>query len=44
MSVVPIMSPELEASEVSWFAPLCSDDFSQLACLRGVSQLMAAYI
>ena len=31
MSIVPIMSPELEASEVSGSAPLCSDDFRLLA-------------
>lgn len=35
MSVVPIMSEELEASEVSWFAPLCSDDFSLLGVPDG---------
>ena len=35
MSVVPIMSPELEASEVSWFAPLCSDDFRLLGVPEG---------
>lgn len=27
MSVVPIQSPDLDASEVAWFAPLCSDDY-----------------
>ncbi len=35
MSVVPIMSAELEASEVSWFAPLCSDDFRLLGVPEG---------
>lgn len=35
MSVVPINSPELEASEVSWFAPLCSDDYQFLGVPDG---------
>ena len=30
MSVVPIYSEDLRAAEVSWFAPLCSDDFRLL--------------
>ncbi|PWQ99358.1 LLM class flavin-dependent oxidoreductase [Leucothrix arctica] len=30
MSVVPIYSQDLEAAEVSWFAPLCSDDYRLL--------------
>ena len=30
MSVVPIQSADLDASEVAWFAPLCSDDFQFL--------------
>ncbi|MEZ8141006.1 alkanesulfonate monooxygenase [Enterovibrio norvegicus FF-33] len=30
MSVVPITSAGLDASEVSWFAPLCSDDYRYL--------------
>jgi alkanesulfonate monooxygenase len=27
MTVVPITSPDLDASEVSWFSALCSDDY-----------------
>ncbi|WP_425040089.1 LLM class flavin-dependent oxidoreductase [Primorskyibacter sp. S187A] len=30
MSVVPVRSESLDASEVSWFAPLCSDDYQYL--------------
>ena len=30
MSVVPVRSQELDASEVAWFAPLCSDDYDLL--------------
>jgi alkanesulfonate monooxygenase len=30
MTVVPITSPELAASEVSWFSALCADDYAQL--------------
>ncbi|MGB0957732.1 MAG: LLM class flavin-dependent oxidoreductase [Litorivicinus sp.] len=30
MSIVPVKSQDLEASEVSWFAPLCSDDYDLL--------------
>lgn len=30
MSIVPIRSPELDAAEVSWFVPLCGDDFEFL--------------
>lgn len=30
MSIVPIKSQALDASEVSWFAPLCSDDYDLL--------------
>lgn len=35
MSVVPITSPDLDASEVSWFAPICSDDFQFLGVPEG---------
>lgn len=35
MSVVPIRSAELAAAEVSWFAPLCSDDYQYLAVPDG---------
>lgn len=31
MTIVPITSPDLDASEVSWFAALCSDDYQFLA-------------
>lgn len=30
MSIVPVRSAGLEASEVSWFAPICSDDYRYL--------------
>ena len=30
MSIVPVKSQDLDASEVSWFAPLCSDDYDLL--------------
>lgn len=30
MSVVPVKSASLQAAEVSWFAPLCSDDYRYL--------------
>ncbi|MDG2356250.1 MAG: LLM class flavin-dependent oxidoreductase [Paracoccaceae bacterium] len=30
MTVVPIQSEDLTSAEVSWFAPLCSDDFRYL--------------
>jgi len=35
MSVVPIRAEGLDASEVSWFAPLCSDDFEYLGVPDG---------
>ncbi|WP_394209049.1 LLM class flavin-dependent oxidoreductase [Enterovibrio calviensis] len=35
MSVVPITSAGLDASEVSWFAPLCSDDYRYLGVPEG---------
>lgn len=35
MSVVPIYSEDLDAAEVSWFAPLCSDDFRLLGVPEG---------
>jgi alkanesulfonate monooxygenase len=35
MSVVPITSPDLDASEVSWFAALCSDDYRFLGVPDG---------
>jgi len=35
MSVVPIRSADLTAAEVSWFAPLCSDDFQYLGVADG---------
>lgn len=30
MTIVPINSPDLDAAEVSWFAPICSDDYRHL--------------
>ncbi|NND91016.1 MAG: LLM class flavin-dependent oxidoreductase [Granulosicoccus sp.] len=35
MSVVPIRSASLSAAEVSWFAPLCSDDYRYLGVPDG---------
>jgi alkanesulfonate monooxygenase len=35
MTVVPVTSPDLEASEVSWFAALCSDDYRHLGIPEG---------
>lgn len=35
MTVVPITSPDLDASEVSWFAALCSDDYAYLGVPDG---------
>ena len=35
MTVVPITSPDLDALEVSWFAPLCSDDYQHLGVPDG---------
>lgn len=35
MSIVPITSTELDALEVSWFAPLCSDDYRYLGVPDG---------
>lgn len=35
MTVVPVTSQGLDASEVSWFAALCSDDYAQLGVPAG---------
>ena len=35
MTVIPITSPDLDASEVSWFAALCSDDYAFLGVPDG---------
>lgn len=35
MSIVPIASEELDALEISWFAPLCSDDYRYLGVPDG---------
>jgi len=35
VTVVPITSPDLDALEVSWFAPLCSDDYRHLGVPEG---------
>lgn len=35
MSVVPIYSEDLDAAEVSWFAPICSDDYQLLGVPQG---------
>jgi alkanesulfonate monooxygenase len=35
MSIVPVKSESLTASEVSWFAPLCSDDYQFLGVPDG---------
>ena len=39
MTVVPITSADLEASEVSWFSALCSDDFRYLGVPDGNAAL-----
>lgn len=35
MTVVPVKSSELRAAEISWFAPLCSDDYRYLGVPDG---------
>ncbi|MGC1498144.1 MAG: LLM class flavin-dependent oxidoreductase [Sulfitobacter sp.] len=35
MTVVPITSPDLDATEVSWFSALCSDDYQFLGVPEG---------
>jgi alkanesulfonate monooxygenase len=35
MTVVPVTSADLDASEVSWFSALCSDDYAQLGVPDG---------
>ena len=35
MSIVAIHSPDLQSAEVSWFAPICSDDFRHLGVPEG---------
>ena len=35
MTIVPVQSADLDASEVAWFAPLCSDDFQFLGYPEG---------
>jgi len=35
MTVVPVTSPDLDASEVSWFSALCSDDYAYLGVPDG---------
>ncbi|WP_049642370.1 LLM class flavin-dependent oxidoreductase [Candidatus Rhodobacter oscarellae] len=35
MTVVPVTSPDLDASEISWFSALCSDDYAQLGVPEG---------
>lgn len=35
MSVVPIRSADLNAAEIAWFAPLCSDDYRHLGMPEG---------
>ncbi len=35
MSIVPIHSEHLKTAEVSWFAPICSDDFRHLGVPEG---------
>ncbi|MBV7395650.1 LLM class flavin-dependent oxidoreductase [Mameliella sediminis] len=35
MTVVPVTSPDLDASEVSWFSALCSDDYRFLGIPEG---------
>ncbi|MEO0542783.1 MAG: LLM class flavin-dependent oxidoreductase [Pseudomonadota bacterium] len=35
MTVVPVKSADLDAAEVSWFAPICSDDYRYLGVPEG---------
>ena len=35
MTLVPITSPDLDATEVSWFSALCSDDYKHLGVPDG---------
>jgi alkanesulfonate monooxygenase len=35
MSVVPVRSIDLDAAEIAWFAPLCSDDYRHLGVPDG---------
>ncbi len=35
MTVVPIRSADLDAAEIAWFAPLCSDDYRHLGVPDG---------
>lgn len=35
MSIVPVRSADTSAAEVSWFAPLCSDDYRHLGLPQG---------
>jgi len=35
MTVVPVTSPDLDSSEVSWFSALCSDDYAYLGVPDG---------
>ena len=35
MTVVPVTSADLDASEISWFAALCSDDYRHLGVPDG---------
>ena len=35
MSIVPIRGADIDGAEVSWFAPLCSDDFRHLGVPEG---------
>jgi alkanesulfonate monooxygenase len=35
MQVVPVKSQDLDAAEVSWFAPICSDDYAYLGVPDG---------
>jgi len=35
MSVIPVRGESINAAEVAWFAPLCSDDFRYLGVPEG---------
>ena len=35
MTVVPVKSADIDAAEVSWFAPICSDDYRHLGVPEG---------
>ena len=35
MTIVPVKSADLDAAEVSWFAPICGDDYRYMGVEDG---------